>query len=493
MTQNDIRQLTDKRITEIRNTPSIKPLGRVIYVDPDGDDSNDGLSPETPWKTLEKIHSANEDGTIHSGDTVLFRRGGLWRGFFTVLVPNVTYSAYGQGQKPRIYSAPRNYADPSLWQETSAPNVYLCADKFDRTRDVGFIALNGGDIYGIKDIPIFSDKDGCCVQHDKRYPLNGFFDVKEDCHFFHDWRSEKLYFCSHKGNPGDRFDSIELSLRTNTISVYADNVTIDNICIRHTGSHGIGTGTLKNLRVQNCEFGWIGGSILPSSYTKEGLVRAERYGNGVEIYGGCDGYVIENCLFYQIYDAGMTFQYMVGEPDDNSSMLNILFKDNVAIDCYYSIEYFLYITHPTNPSHVDNVVFEGNILSHSAYGMCMQRTDKVGGAHIKAKYVANCGENFVMRNNIFNEGAVSLFAMGIEQKNTDYKCAFPKMEGNTYVQHKDRGYGFYRNVSDPSDPLTYSSDKFGPDEHRRILVQDPTATIIEADDEVLVIGREFEE
>jgi hypothetical protein len=76
---------------------------RTFYVnDGQGDDRSDGLSPNTAWRTLEKVNDAD----LRPGDDVLFRRGGVWRG---QLVPKsgatgapVTYGAYDQGDKPRL-------------------------------------------------------------------------------------------------------------------------------------------------------------------------------------------------------------------------------------------------------------------------------------------------------------------------------------------------------------------------------------------------------
>ena len=63
---------------------------------------------------------------------------------------------------------------------------------------------------------------------------------------------------------------------------------IDNLCLKYCGSHGVGSGTNEGLRITNCEFGWIGGSIQGESIF--GRKHPTRFGNAVEIYGGCDGY-----------------------------------------------------------------------------------------------------------------------------------------------------------------------------------------------------------
>ena len=51
----------------------LKIKGTTYYVSNEGDDKNDGLSPKTPWKTIEKVSLAD----LNEGDGVLFRRGDL--------------------------------------------------------------------------------------------------------------------------------------------------------------------------------------------------------------------------------------------------------------------------------------------------------------------------------------------------------------------------------------------------------------------------------
>jgi len=79
-----------------------------------GKDTNDGLSPATAWRTLAKVNGAD----IRPGDTVRFRRGGLWRG---QLVPRsgepgrpVTYTTYGTGAKPILQNSV-DRSKPSDW------------------------------------------------------------------------------------------------------------------------------------------------------------------------------------------------------------------------------------------------------------------------------------------------------------------------------------------------------------------------------------------
>lgn len=472
-------ELTKQRVEEIRSTPNMeKQFERTFFVSCDGNDENDGLSPDSPWATLSRINKADKGGELKYGDAILLRRGDLFRGNIDVITDGVTISAYSTGKKPEIYTALKNYADESLWIETDRPNIYECADKFDHSRDVGFITFDNGGAYGIRDLITFSTEKGCTVHYIERRPFNGYFDLNTDLHFFHDYRSHKLFLYSDKGNPGKRFKSIELSLGVHGVAVGGNNITVDNLCIKHVGNHGVGAGECEGLTVTNCEFGWIGGSVLGTSYSKEGHPPSSRFGNAVEIYGGCDKFTVRNCLVYQVYDAGLTFQIQTPK-DYDASMRNIVFADNVILNCYYSIEYFLYIEAQCkdNPSVVENVLFENNLMRFAAHGMCEQRPDNAAGTHIKAKWVENCGVNFVMKNNVFDESRHMLIIHKGIPLNDRYDYQLPKMEGNLYLQTPTAQFGTFCDSRRMQDSDCLVSDQFGEKEIEFLKTTDPTGTV----------------
>ncbi|MBE3010646.1 discoidin domain-containing protein [Microbispora sp. NEAU-D428] len=71
----------------------------TYYVDAQGDDSAAGTSPETAWKSLEKVNSAG----LHPGDTVRFQGGDTWHGGLVITSSGtpgapITITSYGQGR-----------------------------------------------------------------------------------------------------------------------------------------------------------------------------------------------------------------------------------------------------------------------------------------------------------------------------------------------------------------------------------------------------------
>ena len=70
---------TEALIEEIENSPTnVEVLGTKYYVAADGNDENDGLTPETAWKTIEKVNNAK----YLYGDGVFLKRGVEWRQTF---------------------------------------------------------------------------------------------------------------------------------------------------------------------------------------------------------------------------------------------------------------------------------------------------------------------------------------------------------------------------------------------------------------------------
>lgn len=92
-------------------TPGQTYTGAAYYVSNKGSDGNDGLSPETAWATLDRVNQA----PLQYGDAVFFERGSVWRNTTVETKEGVTYSAYGEGVKPRICASPENGGDPDLW------------------------------------------------------------------------------------------------------------------------------------------------------------------------------------------------------------------------------------------------------------------------------------------------------------------------------------------------------------------------------------------
>ena len=384
MTPDKAREFLDLKAQEMKNSvvfaPDYLPKNeRVIYVSNKGCDCNDGLTPETAIATLEKVNEITQPG-----DTVLFERGSHFRGNVVVDKDGVTYAAYGKGVKPILDGSPKNYADPSLWEKTDVENIWHLTEKI---RNVGLVHFDPSYTYGQ-----YNEIYGT-MKLKGRQNFEQYSDLAADLEFYSDMSTDDFYLYSEK-NPGERFLDIELAPRKNMFGGSAHNVTFDNLWITHVGGHGIGSGTTKNRTVRNCVFSWLGGSILSLDFRGSGPVR---YGNAVEIYGGCDGYTVENNWMYQIYDTAVTHQFSGG--DVQCHQHNVKYLNNLMEYCFWFIEYYN-ADCKGNPQSVKNIYMTGNFCRFGGYGWgCKLR---------KAWTPMYCGstvccevENHVAENNIF--------------------------------------------------------------------------------------------
>ncbi len=97
----------------------------TYYVSNNGDDSNIGTSPQLAWKTLDKVNFHN----FNPGDSILFKRGDMWRGqlfpYSGDSISNIYYGAYGVGDKPMILGSV-NLSNPSVWKNIGG-NIWRTA------------------------------------------------------------------------------------------------------------------------------------------------------------------------------------------------------------------------------------------------------------------------------------------------------------------------------------------------------------------------------
>lgn len=417
-----IDRKAEKLKKEILRSKSSVPSARTIYYvsSSEGNDANDGLSPERPLQSLQKVNEL----PLEEGDAVLFRRGDLFRGCVRSHV-GCTYSAYGKGPKPRLYGSPCNAAREGEWRETDQKNVW--AYSLPLKQDVGTLVFDEGDKGCAMKVMKVRHEDGSTTHIETGEPFADYHDLHRDLDFWHDYQETgTVYLCSEEGNPSERFEDIELLVKTHII--YAKSgVTIDNLCLKYCGAHGIGAGTVTSLDVSNCEIGWIGGSIQAENLF--GRSHPTRYGNAIEIYGGCGHFSVDHCFIYQVYDAGITHQFSSGGAE-SIRMEYVSYTNNLVEDCVYAIEYFLGKASDDNASRLmSNVRIEDNILLRAGEGWGRQRPDKDTPALLKSWGHHNPAIGFIVKDNIFAMSTHNL--LNVAAGSSEW---LPILEGNTYVQ-----------------------------------------------------------
>ena len=100
--------------------------GSTYYVDSaGGNDSNSGTTQQAPWKTVAKVNAA----TLLAGDSVLFKRGGVWTESLAPTASGtagspIAFDAYGAGPAPlltgylALAASSWTLASGSVWKAT---------------------------------------------------------------------------------------------------------------------------------------------------------------------------------------------------------------------------------------------------------------------------------------------------------------------------------------------------------------------------------------
>ena len=447
----------DRRQSILSAADALMVSGQTYYVSGCGDDAADGRTPRTAWRTLARVNGA----ALCPGEGVRFRRGDIFRGQL-IAQSGVGYGAYGSGDKPKLYAWDFDLADPALW-EINDEERRIWRLKV-RTPDAGTLVFNGGEAHCRKLIPSYLNGGFVCRDRpDVAFDMA--VEMTRDLDLFCDWRGRtttvpsrgedfpipdfgpdalgELYLRCDAGNPGEVWHSIELLAKRHLIRVgECADVHIDNLCLRYTGEHAITAGgdCVRGLTVTNCEIGWIGGSIqhyfgTDPNYPQGGRGTVTRYGNAVEIYGGCDGYRVENCWIYQCYDAGITHQ--ISTFGKTYRIDHVRYTGNLVENCVYSIEYFLEKTEP-GESCMTDIEIDHNMLRFSGFGWGQQRHNTDTPAHIKGWSYENTARNFRIHDNLFDRAAYRMLHLVAKDQGS-----LPEMAGNIYVQHLGAMLGQY--------------------------------------------------
>ena len=380
----------------------IKPSvdGVTYYVSHKGDDTNDGRTPETAWRSTH--HLREIAGELEMGSTILFERGGVYRGTMYMRT-GMRIGAYGVGPKPQLYGSHHNYADEKFWKKTDEENVWLL-ETGEEQGDVGNITFDYGVINASTSRRLFRDQ------------------VVEDFDYYYDPEQHAVYFYHSAGNPGGMYKSIEVTargtgaiLRRYVPDGTTNDVVIDNLCMRYA-NFAVSNAACENMTVTNCEIGYIGGCMHTERI---------RLGNGIEFFGNQKNTTVRNNWIYQCYDAGYT--------DQGGRLHEIVqVSDNLVEYCHYNFEVFV-----DKDGAVKDSVYENNILRFPGYGFGSYnrrayyerysgRETKIGGneaGNIRTGWKGCSSDHFIIRNNIFDGGRYNIV----------YSPCYDGVNGPTFV------------------------------------------------------------
>ena len=466
----------------------------TYYVDSvNGNDDNDGESPETAWKTVKKVNAwVDANRTSNNTVAVLFKRGCVFRDAFVNAKSYTYYGAYGTGAKPVLTSSAMNYADAASlaaarlsWQKVDGfENRWQLVGLGDYLEPNNSRNSSWGNHVGM--VYLINYVNGEEVV--KPLTMSNVSTIYDEYEFyqsidrtFTDEAETKvdtaniqlgdLFICLPEGVKPTDYPCIEIAttgslFTAEQTSGYSDSryndhfygCTIDNLAIKYVGTHGVSfnstvdTKPINNITITNCEIGWIGGAF------QSGEDKKVRLGNGIEFYGahntGSDRYfdgdlvtTVQNNWIYQCYDAGYSNQ------GGHNIAAHISVTENLIEYCVYSIEIWM----DKSTGLIKDCHYEYNIMRFAGYGLeANNRANYYGSqvaiSHVNFMFSAQPCENVTVNNNVFDTSLVSLICVAYPNAQ-DYQ--------NYYENNEDKGPS--KNTENDVKGTAYKSDYKGPE------------------------------
>ncbi len=387
--------------------------GKNYYISADGNDDNDGLSPATAWKTLNKASCFK----LSEGDAVLLRRGDTWYDGITAQ-SGVIYSAFGTGAKPRLFKAYNGLEHE--WLKTDIPNVWVY-DMEICDADIGVIVFDDGASYAQKKLSLAE------FENDLDFLYACERSSAEEI-------NNKLYLRCDKGNPREVFGQIDISHPQSIFEIphNAHDITVKNLEMRYGQDMFFGT-NYKNIRVSYCVHAWTGGILISKA-------RQVRFGGGGGAWCNCDGIYYDHCWFYQHFDTAVTPQYD-GASDPQADFKNYVVTDSIIETTEYSLEYFN--THKAREDNFfENLIFSYNLCRDGGKGF---DDKKPHSRYIKSWNHQNPCFGCEFSHNIFDRAeSLSLeiisHAPAVRDREKVSYEHLPKLHHNVYIEPYDKAF-----------------------------------------------------
>ena len=338
------------------------------YVDgTNGNDSNNGLTPATAWKTLSKI---NNDSSFTSGDIIAIRDSIRYEGgiFFTASGTNGSHikitNWYGSAseRKPVIKASNTvtNFVNVTgnIWRASYVPltsqinQVWFEGNKDDATQTV----------WGVKETSVGN--------------------LNTDYEWY--WSSNELYIYS-TSDPDTRYDYVEADCQTAWNKIYAifcqgNYVTIENLDVRYANMGGIrlGNESVTGDIVQNCKTSFTG-------------LRSTESAHGILVYNG-NNINLRNNQCFENSNHGI---YVFANNTSNTSKY-VIIDSNVVYNNKHS-----QIDINTNEGHLDSTIIKYNkIFCTSSFQPISSYVD---GIFMGGQFSNGSNKNvFVIGNLIYN-------------------------------------------------------------------------------------------
>ncbi|MFE7514077.1 right-handed parallel beta-helix repeat-containing protein [Streptomyces sp. NPDC057540] len=294
----------------------------TFYVSPDGDDGNDGMSPEKPWRTLDHANSAN----FRPGDRLRLRGGERFRGTITLdegeagsAARPVVIESYGTG---RATIAPRGTSGITVRDTAGVEirNLVLVGDRKALHEGVGIAlrATRPGDRglahVRIANVEARGFQNGISVGADGD-AVTGYSDVRiSDVSVHHNLEAGLVFYGPEF--TADRPAYAHSGLRIERVTAYANTGDPDSDA-RNTGS-GIALGSVRDAKVTRSVAHDNGARSAPDAqegpegiwaYDSTGVVlennRSYRNRTGSRVDGG--GFGLDNNVSHSVMQYNLAY------------------------------------------------------------------------------------------------------------------------------------------------------------------------------------------
>jgi len=382
---------------------SLSAGAATYYVDATGgNDSNNGTSQSTPWKTIAKVNGFKPV----AGDTILFKRGQMWREMLTLKYSGtasapVTYGAYGSGALPIVCAS---NAVSGGWT-SSGTNIWRAAVSAD-PKQIWYV------------LP-----DGSC-QWGGRKNSTGEMTATYDW----TWSSGSLYVRSAT-NPATAYATVELATRDHCVVAYG-NANVDYIRVQDLelrfSNHKLLSAGFYGLSYPSNDYWTIeriyahhngisgkndmtGVDLHGYGHVLRNSTVTEAIGNGiyVGVGGNC---IIEHNTSFNNHHHQIDVKSAPGYPCDNNIVrFNLLYESGMAQNVFG----ILYSEPQT--SNDTGGIFVGMATGTKLYGNIIYgTTDK--GIQIGAGTTAPTANTEILNNVVHNARSYDYYLDCVDQK-----------------------------------------------------------------------------
>ena len=480
--QKDIDDILNTE-TEIVHSDTYIPgetyTGTAYYVSNDGDDNNDGLTPETAWQSAEKVGKESmEGGILQFGDAVFFRRGDIFRSFdydpgtnpFTCRIDGITYSAYGEGAKPIITSSPENGAGAEKWrlvyerengikiwqfyQDLMDVAMIVCNDEVIAERIYEYALCNGDNpddcYYESCTLDYWwMNEEGGVTLLGELLPLEETLtedlsfvsrpECIDDTDYIFAHKPGPLYLRCDAGNPGELYEDIEFSTFEifGLISLEANDIVFDNLSLKYTGisfiKNSLSWKAYQNTVIQNCEFAYGGGSVAHYNIW-DGNPVIEAQGDG--IYCVVRNATIRNNYMHDTICSSISFEDSNPDyplPEDDYGYCHIIdniFVNTLGLNCDSTAR-----DSSDALMHLNSLILRNNQVWRTGNLANDKSVYPCGALILPANYFNEC----IVEDNLFygmeNGYSNSNGILSMEWYETDQGYTKPQLKNNIYAQY----------------------------------------------------------